>query len=176
MKKHLIPRDIHPGDYVFVNAYCREDNAPDYVRPVKIDIVADNYAAVREGSGLSKYSWSQIYPIRLDSENMERLGWDKVGKYDDILIYANGKVTVDVMHHSENWAASVYYNDGDAHDAHYVHELQDIVHRLSGGTYEAKFDILLGISDDDLYALRNDDPVIAEKFVGNIQKIFDNDI
>jgi len=157
--KNLTPRDIHPGDYVFVSLYFREDGVQDAMIPIKVDVVADNYIATKNGAGLTKYAWTEVYPILLTEDHLARLGWTKISPehHEDYAIFADGKVTVDVVKVDSNnddieWPGSVYYNDGDAHDANYVHELQDIVYKLSGGDWTPEFNTYIWIAGDIYYS------------------------
>jgi len=138
-ERHLGPRDIHPGDYVFAKIDFQEDNTSSEVIIVEIDQVALNYVTVKEGSGYTKYAWSEIFPIPLTEENLRRFDFHLVSSlFDRYPIYAKGLVSIDTC---ANWAGDqigsrVYFNDGDGEDVMYLHEVQQYVYRQSAGTYD----------------------------------------
>lgn len=138
-KHHLGPRDIHPGDYVFVKIYFNEDNTSPSLSIAKANHVTDSYMAVREGSGLTKYAWSEVLPIRLIPENLEKFDMYLIsGSSEDCRIYARGLVTIDS---AVQWPGDgcmtprVYFNDGDGYDVSYLHEVQQYVYEKSNRTY-----------------------------------------
>ena len=138
-ERHLGPRDIHPGDYVFAKIDFQEDNTSSEVIIVEIDQVALNYVTVKEGSGCTKYAWSEIFPIPLTEENLRRFDFHLVSSlFDRYPIYSKGLVSIDTC---ANWAGDqigsrVYFNDGDGEDVMYLHEVQQYVYRQSAGTYD----------------------------------------
>jgi len=141
-EKHLGPRDIHPGDYVFVKLYLNEDNTIPALVIVKADHVTTSYMAVREGAGYTKYAWSEVFPILLTAENLKRFDMYLISAPSDTyVIYAKGLVTIDPI---DNWTDDymrprVYFNDGDGEEVMYLHEVQEYIYKKSKDTY--RFDI-----------------------------------
>lgn len=144
MMKTLNHRDIHPGDYVFADIFYDTDSEPSFGKIiVKADVVTPEWLGVREGSGMTKYSWYLIHPIRLTKENLDKFNLNLIsGEGDDCFIFAKGLVTIDAEFHEEDddarytMSPRVYFNDGDGKDVSYLHEVQQFVYEQSAGTYD----------------------------------------
>lgn len=141
MMNMLNHRDIHPGDYVFADVFYNTDSEPSFGKTVvKVEVVTPDWIGVREGSGLTKYSWCLIHPIRLTKENLDKFNLDLIsGEGDDCFIFAKGLVTIDAEYHEEDNVAMsprVYYNDRNGKDVSYLHEVQQFVYEQSAGTYD----------------------------------------
>lgn len=140
---HCCPRDIHPGDYVFANLYIKEDNTIPAQTVIKADIVTPTYLGVIEGSGVTKYAWSEIYPISLTKDNLAKFDLYLIsGPGDHCSIFAKDLVTIDAEYHIGDdgvISARVFFNDNDGEDMDYLHEVQEYIYKRTKGAYN--FDI-----------------------------------
>lgn len=140
MMKMLNHRDIHPGDYVLADIFYNTDSEPSFGETVvKADVVTPDWLGVREGSGMTKYSWCLIHPIQLTKENLDKFNLDLVSREgDNSFIFTKGLVT---MFHEEDdttytMSPRVSFNDGPYKEVSYLHEVQQFVYEQSAGTYD----------------------------------------
>lgn len=153
MMKTLNHRDIHPGDYVFADIFYNTDSEPSFGETiVKADVVTPDWLGVREGSGMTKYSWCLIHPISLTKENLAKFNLDLVspGEDDEYFTFTKGPVTIESEFNEFNEEDSytintlsprVYFKPGICQDASYkdvsyLHEVQQFVYEQSAGTYD----------------------------------------
>ena len=132
-------RDLHPGDYVFVKQFYQEDYAEDiddFI--VKVWSVTPTYITVKEGSGVTKYSYYMLRLIELTNENIERFDLFLLSDpRDDYHLWGKGLVAIDPMEPASGGCdPRVYFNDGDGKDVMYMSEVQQYVYEKSGGTYD----------------------------------------
>ncbi len=156
MMKTLNHRDIHPGDYVLADIFYSTDSEPSFGETiVKADVVTPDWLGVREGSGMTKYSWCLIHPIPLTKENLDKFNLDLVsgeGEEDDCFTFAKGPVTIvsefHEFHEEDSYTintlsprvyfdgGSLFGQDASYKDVSYLHEVQQFVYEQSAGTYD----------------------------------------
>lgn len=142
INKHLGPRDVCPGDYVYVRLHLKEDNTLPTFTIEKVFGACETHMIVKEGSGYTKYAWSEVFPIKLTEENIEKFNMIMLNDpRDDYRMYGYKLVTIDPTYLEDgNYsAARFYFNDGDYREIHYMHEAQHYAYDLSNNTFD--FDI-----------------------------------
>lgn len=138
LERHLDPRDVVPGDYVYVRTYIKEDNTCPMFSIAKVFGSCESHMIVKEGSGYTKYAWSEVFPIRLTETNIERFNMVMLNDpSDDYRIYGYKLVTIDPTYASRsNTTSRFYFNDGDYRDVHFMHEAQHLAYKMSNNTFD----------------------------------------